>query len=379
VRPWLTELTRASLITEHTPGRYAFHDLLRSYATEIAHAVETDADRGTCTRQMLDYYLHTAHAAAHLLNPRRTPAALPLQPPSPGTAPDHFGGHQQAMTWLSAERQVLLAALHHAADAGFDTYCWQLAWTLQTFLDLRGHWHDLAAAWQTALLAAGRQGSQPAQAHAYRGLARAHTRLGRYPDAHTFYQQALDLYSASGDQVGQAHTHRNLAYLSWRWRQPDRINHHLQQATALFHATGDAYGQAHALTVSGLQHFVLGDYTRARTSHQQALIWYQQTGDRWGQATSWDALGYAQLMHGNHLLAANSYQRSLDLRRKLGNRYGEADTSARLGAAHHAAGNRPAARAAWQHALTILTDLHHPDADAVRAELEQLATDHGPR
>lgn len=33
---------------------------------------------------------------------------------------------------------------------------------------------------------------------------------------------------------------------------------------------------------------------------------------------------------------------------------------------------RGAGRGAWYQALTILEDLHHPDADAVRAKLNQL-------
>jgi hypothetical protein len=40
-----------------------------------------------------------------------------------------------------------------------------------------------------------------------------------------------------------------------------------------------------------------------------------------------------------------------------------------LGDAHHAAGNPDAARTAWRHALDILDQLHHPDADQVRARL----------
>jgi len=40
---------------------------------------------------------------------------------------------------------VLLAAVEHAVATGFDTHTWQLAWTLETFLDRRGHWHDWAA------------------------------------------------------------------------------------------------------------------------------------------------------------------------------------------------------------------------------------------
>jgi hypothetical protein len=57
---------------------------------------------------------------------------------------------------------------------------------------------------------------------------------------------------------------------------------------------------------------------------------------------------------------------------ELTDRYREADTLTRLGDTHHAAGNPDAARAAWHHALSILTDLHHPDTETVRAKLHQL-------
>src|SRR5262249_40196862 len=36
VRPVLAGLTGASLLVEHAPGRYTFHDLLRAYATDLA-------------------------------------------------------------------------------------------------------------------------------------------------------------------------------------------------------------------------------------------------------------------------------------------------------------------------------------------------------
>ena len=41
-RALLAELARAHLLTEHRPGRYAFHDLLRAYATELAQADDSD-------------------------------------------------------------------------------------------------------------------------------------------------------------------------------------------------------------------------------------------------------------------------------------------------------------------------------------------------
>jgi hypothetical protein len=69
VQPLLAELTRAQLIVEHAPGRYAFHDLLRAYAAELAHVVDSEADRTAALRRVLDWYLHTADLAAEHFPP----------------------------------------------------------------------------------------------------------------------------------------------------------------------------------------------------------------------------------------------------------------------------------------------------------------------
>ncbi|MFD9698375.1 BTAD domain-containing putative transcriptional regulator [Lentzea sp. NPDC059081] len=47
-RQALTELTRAHLLTEHRPGRYALHELLRAYAAELAQSFSA-ATTGHCS------------------------------------------------------------------------------------------------------------------------------------------------------------------------------------------------------------------------------------------------------------------------------------------------------------------------------------------
>jgi len=49
----LAELAYAHLLTEHSPGRYAFHDLLRAYATEQAHTYDSDHDRHAAVVRIL--------------------------------------------------------------------------------------------------------------------------------------------------------------------------------------------------------------------------------------------------------------------------------------------------------------------------------------
>ena len=67
----LAELARAHLVTEHQPGRFTFHDLLRAYATELTHAEDPAAERRAAVRRMLDYYLHSAMDANRQLDPSR--------------------------------------------------------------------------------------------------------------------------------------------------------------------------------------------------------------------------------------------------------------------------------------------------------------------
>jgi transcriptional regulator with XRE-family HTH domain len=126
-RQALAELAQAHLITEHVPGRYACHDLLRAYAAEQAASHVSAVARRAAVHRALDYYLHTAHAAALLLlSSFRDPIAL--SSPQPRVRPEQLADRQQALEWFQAERQVLLGAISHAAGAGFSTHAWQLPW-----------------------------------------------------------------------------------------------------------------------------------------------------------------------------------------------------------------------------------------------------------
>ena len=89
-------------------------------------------------------------------------------------------------------------------------------------------------------------------------------------------------------------------------------------------------------------------------------------------ASALDSLGYAHQQLGNHAEATGCYQRALDLHRETDSRWGVAETLGHLGDTRHAAGNPEEARTAWEEALAILDDLHHPDADQIRAKLRQL-------
>src|SRR5262249_57882041 len=65
----LRELARFHLATEHAPGRFTLHDLLRVYAAEQARTLDSEGERRAAVHRALDHYLHTARAGAVLLLP----------------------------------------------------------------------------------------------------------------------------------------------------------------------------------------------------------------------------------------------------------------------------------------------------------------------
>jgi len=371
-RRLLRELTRCHLLAEPVPGRFVFHDLLRTYATEQAAATDTPADRQAATARMLDHYLHTAHAAAVVINRGR--GTLDLNPVQPGTVPENIDGHEQAMAWFTAEHQVLLAIAGRAAESGFDVPAWQLPWTLADYLEWQGQWHELAAIRHSALAASERLGDTAGQANVLCSLGRTCFVLRALDDAGTHLSKALQLYQDLGDGVGQARAHLFLGKVMERMGRYREALGHARRALALFGEAGNRPGQARALTNVGWYHALLGDHSQALQRSKQALSLQRELGDRCGEANTWDTLGYSHHHLGQHAKSTSCYQQAISLFAEIGDRAGQAETLTHFGDMHSEAGSRQAAIAVWRQALRILDELRHPDADRVRDKLNRAST-----
>jgi DNA-binding SARP family transcriptional activator/tetratricopeptide (TPR) repeat protein len=363
----LTELANAHLVTEHTHQRYTLHDLLRAYATELAHTHNSEAERRSSAHRMFDHYLHTANGAAQLLDPHRD-ATAPA-PPQPGVTVERHNDHARALAWFTMEHRVLVTAIGQAASTGFDQPAWELAWASTIFFQRQGYWRDWASTQHTALAAARRLDNRSAQARSHRAIGLAHAMMCGFDDAETELRQALGLHSESADAVGEAHAHLNLGWVfTMQGRHHDALGP-ARRSLDLYRAAGHRVGQARALNAAGWCHAKLGDHQQALECCQQALVLLQEVGDRRGESATWDSLGYAHHHLGDYQQAIICYQRAVELYRRLADRYYEADTLTHLGETHHAAGDLVAARDAWRHSLDIFDELDHPDADQIRAKL----------
>jgi DNA-binding SARP family transcriptional activator len=375
-RALLGELALANLLTEHLPGRFAFHDLLRAYAVEQACMCESETERIRALHRVLDYYLHTAHAAGRLLYPGRP--HITLQDPQPGVPLDEsLTSHGTALAWFDAEHRVLVAAISMAADRGFDIYAWQLAWTMEPFFHRRGHWSDWSATQHTALAAARRLGDQGAQSSASRGIANVLIELGDYEDALGHLATALRVSEEAGDLTRQARVQIDISRaLEAQGRYREALAHS-RQSLSLSQAAADGEATttlADALNVFGWVLARAGSFQQAMEFCQQSLAMHRRLGDKHSQPPVLDSMAFAHRGLGHHTEAADCYRRAVRLYAELGFEYPKATTLVNAGDAYHDGGDIPAARDAWKQALAILENLHHRDASEVRARLSGINT-----
>ena len=374
----LRDLTRASLLMEVVPGRFAFHDLLRAYAAEQGTSAAGIADT---TRRMLDHYLHTAHRAHRVLYPGRE--LIDLDACASGVTPETFGGKASALAWLEDEYQVLLKVTDLAARTGFDAHAWRLPVVLWTFHNVCGHWHDGTWLHQLALEAARRCGDLSGEAHTLRGLGSFAMSVGDVAQAYECLTAAQTAFLELGDNLGLARTDVIFSQtLEFQGRHAEAL---AVMGDALRLSEGAPTDRhmmlvrASALNGSAWNSVQLGDLSQARAFCMKAIELCQAIGYSPGEAGTWDTLGVVLQRLGSHAEAVPCFLRAVSLDREMGNRYDLAMVLAHLGETYVSTGDLQGAREAWDESLLILRTLHHPAAATVSGRLAALAGGRVPR
>ncbi|MQA02994.1 MAG: tetratricopeptide repeat protein [Streptosporangiales bacterium] len=391
VGPLLDDLLDMHLLEQQTPDRYQFHDLLRGYAADCARAEEPEAQRRAAVTRLLDWYLHAANAANERLDPGRRQVSV-LEPAQQVAQPT-FTGLDDAAAWYTAENQNLVAAVHHAAAAGWHVHAWQLAHCTHYYHYLRSHIGDWVTTHHAALAAARHLGDTFAEAETLTHLSAAYGRSGRAQAAIECLEQALPLYRDLGDRFGEAAATNNLGAAYMFTGQRDESRRCFELALELRQSLGDERGEAitrnnlgkcfihlgradeallqlrHALRQHrqlgrtrsaastlvnlGVVYVQLGYYDRALACAEEARATTEQIGDHDDLADTHNLLGVLATRRGEHGTARDHHARALALSRQIGQPSLEADALNGLGEAHHAAGDATAAVAHHEQALAL--------------------------
>ncbi|MGI5241083.1 tetratricopeptide repeat protein [Dactylosporangium sp. CA-139066] len=361
----LPQLTRAHLVEESGPGRFAFHDLLRLYAQARGAAEDAEADRDAAARRLFDHYLFGLDAAARLLYPEKLRLPLRREPP-PGPAPQ-FADHAQALAWVDAEEPNLVAAVQHTARHGPRPTAWLLADALRGYFHLRMNTIDWLGAAHTSLACARAADDLAAQAVSHLSIADAHWRRSRHDLAIEHFTQALAAARRTDWAQCQASILGNLGAVHWQSGNLKVAGDRIAEALDLNRRIGWLAGLAVSLGNLGLVRMQSGQLELAAGHFAEALGLSRRMGSRSSEANVLGNLGEACQLLGRLDEAVEHLTLALALHRELGGRGNEADILRTLAATHRDAGRLERARELAQAALDRARD-----TDMLRLEIDAL-------
>jgi tetratricopeptide (TPR) repeat protein/transcriptional regulator with XRE-family HTH domain len=342
------------LIAEPAEGRYRMHDLIRQHARTLAGRL----DRDGATTRLLDYYQHAAALAGALIAHQGSPVPAPADDATSAAVPA-MADREQALAWIRAERDGLLACLDHVTRDGQHARVVALTSALAELLRRDGPLTEAATRHAAALESARHLGDMPGRARALNDLGVVRRATGDYPGAAADLEQAQAVYRDLGHLPGQARALNDLGVVRRVTGDYPGAAADLEQALAVYRDAGDRLGQARALNELGAVRHMTGDFRAAAIDLEQALAIYRDAGDRLGQASALNYLGAVRQDTGDYPGSAGDLEQALAVYRDVGDRLGQANALTFLGAVRQEMGDYPGATAALEQGLAIHRDLGH--------------------
>jgi DNA-binding SARP family transcriptional activator/tetratricopeptide (TPR) repeat protein len=368
----LDALAAAHLLARAEPGRYAPHDLVRSYTRGLADALPAE-ERAAATTRALDYHLHCADRADALLPISRGDVRVAVTYPPP--AVPTLAGSEDAMSWLDAELANLLAAVDHAAEAGWFVHAWQLPYTLSRFFWLRTDRENWLRTHRLALRAAGQLGDPDAQFVTLHNLGVVLLQYRRFDEALAVQRQALQVCRAQGDTNREARALTTIGNTLQDLGRAEEAERHYREAVRVGEASRAVWAQANAWHNLGLLYLGSGHHRDAVRWLSTALRMYREVDELCGTAATLTDLADARLGLDAVEEALDSARQALEVAVRPTSPYHQALAHDRIGRALELRDDAGAC-SHWQRALALLTDLGAPEADEVR---QLLAKSRAPR
>ncbi len=352
----LDRLAGRHLLDEPADRRYAMHDLVRLYATELAGRDVDERDREAALSRLSEHYRAQVTDAASLLYPHvlRVPddqepdtrASDSAQRIRPADSP------AQALAWLDTEQRNIVALVAKLADGAQHRRAWRLADLLLGYLWVRMD----TVQWRAVALVMRACAEQDGD---HRAIACAEINLGLVADIEGRAEEAVAhstaaIAAARAADWTQCHAValNNLARAGYR--RSGSLPHviaHLTEALVLHRRAGRAAGVAVTLANLGVAQWDLAMQGDLPMQHDLTPQ-HDLTSQRDPANEAPDIAAY----HAGLRAAIDYLVEALALHRQVGDRRNEADTLRILACVHRDRGD-------YHTALAFATDA----LDAARA------------
>lgn len=256
----LGQLVRAHLVDNDLGLRYCQHDLLRTYASELAVATDANDVRADVMSRLIDYYSHAASVAGKLVTPPeqfRLPELEPRQWAHP-----RLDDRESALRWFDLERSAIVASTRVAGERDGRQVI-TLSRMLGFYLRLEGYVADSYQLHTAALREAQRLGDKADEAQAESVLGMLDGSRGDLESSRAHFTRTLKISRELGDRVGEASALANKAAIdNMRGELPGAVQL-FQRALEIDRLTGDDGRAALALANIGESLCRLGRHAEA--------------------------------------------------------------------------------------------------------------------
>jgi tetratricopeptide (TPR) repeat protein len=276
----LEDLVTAGLVqaglTDSGMPRYQIHDMIRLFAREKL-AETPSGERLAPLRRYLGCWLYligAAHRRLHGGDFHVVHGDAPLWSPPDDVLADMLAA---PLNWFHDESSGLFDAVFLAARAKLDEFCWDLAVTAVTFLE-----------------------------------------LGGYPDEwRETHEAALSVVREVGNDRGTAALLHSLG-LRATGRDLEQARSYLDQSLGIWRRAGDPHGEALALVALANLDRLTGDFGTAATGYAQALRRFTEVSDLAGQASALRGQGQVAMEREDYDQGWTLLERSIRLAREAG-------------------------------------------------------------
>jgi DNA-binding SARP family transcriptional activator/tetratricopeptide (TPR) repeat protein len=371
VRRRLDRLVDSSLLQQRKAGRYELHDLLRTYAVELAERHDEPDDRRTALDRLFGWYVGTASNASLEIQPIQWIVAV--HEADRAATSLTFDSGQQATAWMVGEQEVLLATVREAARQGRHRAAFLLAFAIGFHLVKRRALEALAGVLQLARGAAGEAGDVLAEAQAAKLLGLTFTQMLADEPARTYFEAARAGFAQAGHRRGEAQALAGLGEAHQTFGRPREAIDCYERALEIQQQLDDPQDESVTLNNLAMAYIDVERFDESAEACHRALDIAGQHGPPTDISAFQDTLGRCYLAEGRSAEAVDAFDLAFQAARKYGDRWDQAVMLKSLGQALRADGRRDAARAAWQQTLETFDAIGASDGpDLSRAELVEL-------
>jgi len=349
-------LTLAPTSTPAAP-RYQYHQLVRLYARELAEAEDPPPVRAAALRRACGACLALAERQDRGLGRRAKLATSGAERWCRDEVARRIERVVNPIEWFETERRVLVAAVRHSAAQGLHDVAWDLATSLDRFLEMHNHAGEWVLTAEIALAAARHAADPGGEATVMHSLGQAYVFQDRFTEAKDCFTEAVDGFRRIGHPRAEAHALVGLSVaqnaLGGLVESVDTAEH----ALALLRDFDDPAGEAAAWMSLASNHHQRRDLATAEAGYRESLSRYERVGDRMNQSIVLCTLGSLLGLLGRPDEAEEALVRAAALGREIGFRNGEAYALIALGQLKVRLDAGPEAQAALAAALELTREI----------------------